>query len=362
MLRLFGALLAVALTYPLCANAQAWQQEWNATLAKAKSQHLMAMVAAEETYTILLGEFSKRHGIRVETTSARPSSALARIQTEQRSGQYVWDVWMGGTSNMVNTAAPAGLLSKMEPYFILPEVKDASNWRHADYLFGDAQRQVFTSANRLEFYVLRNTSVLPDVKLETWDDFLNPRFKGRISMRDLSVPNGGTFIMATMLNAKGPDFVRKLMKDQEPKIYENPQQLEMAITRGGQAVSIGLEGYLRDKCQADGGCDKIDQLQQFAATTSAGLTVPKNPPHPEAMKVFVNWFLSKDGQEVWVASRAKYQTSGAVSMRKDVAPAKGHEETLPDFSKPQNYVFVSSDSGSEVVNAMIKIFKDVTGH
>ena len=30
------------------------------------------------------------------------------------------------------------------------------------------------------------------------------------------------------------------------------------------------------------------------------LGIVKNPPHPNAMKVFVNWFLGKEGQEFYV--------------------------------------------------------------
>lgn len=363
--RLAGLLLLV-MTVPCATEAQAqsisWQDDWKATIEKAKGQPLTAMIAPEEAYTTVMAEFSKRFGIKTEATVSRPSSALSRVQTEQRSGQFGWDVWMGGTSNMVNAAAPAGLLEPMEKYFILPEVKDVSNWRHPDFLFGDSGRRVFTNANRVEFYVLRNLSVVPEVKVVTWDDLLNPKFKGKISVRDLSVPNGGTFAVATGYGVKGPDFVRKLLKDQEAKFYENPQQLENSIVRGGQAIAIGLESYIWDKCRADGGCKDVVQLQQFAAATSAGLTIPKNPPHPEVVKVFVNWYLSKEGQEVWVNARAKQNSSGAVSMRKDVPPFKGHENSLPDFSNPRNYVFVSSEKGSEEVDATIKIFKEITGH
>ena len=355
------ALMMQILTPSGAAHAQAWQDEWNATLAKAKGQTLNAMVAGEEAYQIILNEFSKKFGVKVETTVSRPSSAIARIQTEQKNGQYIWDIWMGGTSNMVNAASPAGLTAPMEPYFILPEVKDVSNWRHADFLFGDSKRTVFTNSNKLEFYVLRNKSVLPEVKVETWDDLLNPKLKGKISVRDMSVPNAGTFAMATAYGVKGPDFVRKLLKDQEVKVYENPQQLDTAITRGGQAISIGLETYLWDKCRADGGCKDVDNLYQFGAAISIGLTVPKNAPDSDAVKAFLNWYLSKEGQEVWVNAWAKQNQTGAVSMRKDVAPAKGHESGMPDFSNPKNYVFVSSEHGSEEVTNTIKIFKEVTG-
>ena len=63
-------------------------------------------------------------------------------------------------------------------------------------------------------------------------------------------------------------LMRKLLKDQAVTVYENPQQLDAAITRGGQAVSIGLETYLWDKCRADGGCKEIDNLWQFGAVIS----------------------------------------------------------------------------------------------
>jgi hypothetical protein len=49
-------------------------------------------------------------------------------------------------------------------------------------------------------------------------------------------------------------------------------------------------------------------------------------------------------------------------MRKDVEPAPGHAQYLPDFTQPDRYVFVSSEKGSQEINETIKIFKDVTGH
>jgi ABC-type glycerol-3-phosphate transport system substrate-binding protein len=94
---------------------------------------------------------------------------------------------------------------------------------------------------------------------------------------------------------------------------------------------------------------------------SHGFSTPKNPPHPEATKVWVNWFLSKEGQASWVKAWASHNSSGAVSMRKDVPPAKGHEQYLPDFEHHNKYVLVSSEAGSNEVKGVIKIFKEATG-
>jgi len=244
----FVTLLALALAVPLVAPqsafGQAWQDEWKALAAKVKGQSLSVSVAGEEAYRRTLGEFGKKFGVDIQPTVMRPSQALARVRTEQQAGRFEWDLWMGGTSNMVNTAVPAGLLEPMEKYFFLPEIKNPANWRHPDFIFNDSGRHVFAHVNRLEFYVLRNRAVLPDVKVETWDDFLNPKLKGKIAIRDLSVPNAGTFAVATMYGAKGPDFLRKFFTAQDPKVYENPQQLETARLVGGELDGDVLEAGL----------------------------------------------------------------------------------------------------------------------
>ena len=46
-------------------------------------------------------------------------------------------------------------------------------------------------------------------------------------------------------------------------------------------------------------------------------------------------------------------------MRKDVAPAPNHGEDLPDFSKPEQYVWVATEDGEKEVEAVVKIFKEV---
>jgi len=356
---ILSVFVSLWLTGPV--RAQDWQDEWTATLDKARNQPLVIVHAEGGAFVEVLDIFSKKFGIEVQPTVSRPSPILARIRTEQKNGQYVWDAWMGGTSNMVNSAAPAGLLEPMEKYFILPEVKDVSNWRHPDFIFGDSGRTSFAFVNKLEFFIIRNTSVLPEIKFDSWDDFLNPKLKGKISIRDASVPNAGVFALATAYGAKGPDFMRKLFKDQEVKVFDNPQQLDSSVMRGGQAIAIGTAEETVTRCHTDGGCKNIELMRQFGASISTGISIPKNPPHPEAAKVWLNWLLSREGQQAWVGAWAKYNYGGAVSMRKDVPPAPGHEQFLPDFTKPEQYVFVSSEKGSEEVNATIKLFKEVMG-
>ena len=43
----------------------------------------------------------------------------------------------------------------------------------------------------------------------------------------------------------------------------------------------------------------------------------KNRPHPNATKVFVNWLLGKDGQEVWTKSTEPTHSSAGCGHRMD---------------------------------------------
>jgi len=53
--------------------------------------------------------------------------------------------------------------------------------------------------------------------------------------------------------------------------------------------------------------------------------------------------------------------SGATSMRKDVPPAPKHEEYLPDFANPGQYVWVATQKGDEEISVVTKIFKEWAG-
>ena len=133
------------------------------------------------------------------------------------------------------------------------------------------------------------------------------------------------------------------------KIYSNQQLLLTDITRGSQALAIGLDGIIWERCKADGGCANAMPIPKFGIALSWGLSVPKNPPHPDAAKVFINWFLSKDGQAEFVRDWPKYNDAGAVSMRKDVAPSPGAADRLPDFANPDQYAFIASEKGAKEV-------------
>lgn len=356
---LFGAAALMLLT-PAGAGAQTAQ--WDQTVQKAKGQTLRVLhQGVTKAFDTMIDEFTKKYGIKVDATVSRPSQALSRIRTEQNNGQYLWDVWWAITANMTQVASPAGMFSKFEDFLMLPEVKDVANWRHPDYIYGDNARGVFTYSHEVNFSSYRNDANLKGVKVDTIDSLMNPALKGKVVLRDASVPNAGSFALAPMYKAKGGDFVMRFLKEMNPRTYENPEQLDTAIIRGGAAVVFGMQGAAFSQCRADGGCKTIHEITSMPTAVSRGLAVFKNPPHREATIVFLNWLLSKEGQSMLVNEWVKDNSSGAVSMRKDVAPHPKHASDLPDFTDPEKYAWVSSQKGADEIKAVVKIFKDWSG-
>ena len=355
---LCGALLCAA---PTIAQSQSSDMIWDATLAKAKTQTLVMVNQGGPGFDKTIEAFTKKFGIKVEATVARPTVILPRVKTEQANGQYVWDLWWATTSNMTGTAGPAGMLQKFEDFLILPEVKDVSKWRHPDYIYGDAARMVFTHAHEVTASAYRNTEIVPDLDTDSIDGLLDPRLKGRIIVRDASQPNSGSSALAPLYTLKGEAFVARFLKDQDPRVLDNPQQIDSTMMRGGAAIAFGMQFFAYAQCVKDGGCKNIKPIAHLEAVSSRGLSVFKNAPNPEATKIFVNWVLSKEGQEVFVKEWAAANESGAVSMRKDVEPHPLHKRDLPDFARARDYVWVHTNEGAKEVDAVVRIFKEVVG-
>ncbi len=356
------ALSALALlAFPAVAAAQNADAEWNATLAKAKTQTLMMVNQGSPSFDNMVTAFTKKYGIKVDATVSRPTVILPRVKTEQQNGQYLWDIWWTTTSNVVSVAAPAGMLQPFEPFLIVPEVKDINQWRHPKYIYGDAAKMVFTHSHEISFSAYRNIDVEKGVDTNNLDALLDPKLKGKVIMRDASQPNAGAWSIAPLYKAKGGDFLTKVLKQQDPKVVENPQQLDSTIIRGGAAVAFGMQGSAYSKCVKDAGCKNVQPLGKLAAVSSRGLAVFKNAPNPEATKIFINWLLSKEGQTLFMKEWGAYNETGGVSMRKDVEPFPEHQSDLPDFALADQYVWVATEDGIKEVDAVVKIFKDVMG-
>lgn len=343
------------------APAQAdWKSDWDKAVAGSKGQNLNLIVQPNEGYEAALAVFKKKYpGIRVQVTLINPSEVATRLLTEQKNGLYAWDAWLATASNMNSQLLPAGGLEKITDFLLLPEITDLSNWQNPKFLYtSDRGPYVFIHTHYLQNLGIYNTKMVPGGVL-TLENLFDPSLKNKISIRAPSRPHSGTMMLAGVAKAKDMDYLRTLLSTMQPRFNENDRQNTMSVLKNEVAVAIGVTENVMTECQKEGGCENFKPFPSPGYMHSRGVSVLKNPPNKAAATVFVNWLLSKEGQETYVKEWAKFNSTAAFSMRKDVAPDPKHLASMPDFNNLDKYVAVSLDSGEKALEDVIKLYQDV---
>lgn len=303
--------------------------------------------------------------LNVKMTVINPSQLAPRVVTEQQNGIYAWDVFWGGTGNMENVVIPANGLAPIADYLVIPSAKDPKQWletgRDTKYVFsftGWTERTTYFNTDRL-----RRLGVEPIAKAQ---DLLNPKLKGEIAIRDPGRQNNGNYSLGAMIQdlndePKGFQIVRELLGGMNAMIVDNAQQVTNTVMTGEKAVVVGGGPDIIARCQIAGGCKNVQKVPFGAYLNYRGIVVFKNPPNPDGARLFLNWLLSKEGQETYVQVWAQFNTTGAVSLRKDVKPHPDHADNLPTEKELATLYQATSDKGQELAEKVIVVRKETAG-
>lgn len=297
-----GLLLVLFLVTPL--HAAEWQNEWDKTLAAAKKEGtvVVGIPASSELRTAITTKFKEKFGFPVELLSARGPENVTRIITEFNAGVRYFDILIAGGPTPISMVA-AGAADDFQSYMILPEVKEAKNW-WGGHIWEDnvsGKRQVYAFLCYTSETVWYNGSLVEPSEIRSFDDLLNPKWKGRIGFLDPRNPGSGQNTWSFLWKIKGEEYLQKLAQ-QDLLISQNLRQLADSLAKGKLAFTIGLSHYSYEPFLKAGLPVKpLPKIKEGAhANNGSGVVaVVKNPPHPNAAKVFINWLLSKEGQEIY---------------------------------------------------------------
>ncbi len=300
-------LTALILALPERAPAQTAnpnsKAEWDKTVEAAKKEGkvVISIPASAELRKLTDEAFKKRFpGIETEMAPARGTTVIRKIVDETKAGIRYFDIHIGGSNSAVSGLLDEGVLEPIEPYFILSEVKDPKNWWGGHMWVDKARRYIYAFQAYLTESMWRNEALLKAEDLKSYDDLLNPKWRGKIGILDPRTPGAGDSNWAYIWQVKGEDYLRKLAA-QNLVIGRDQRVLGESLAKGKVAVVIGLTYYsLLPFVQAGLPVRPVPPLKEgtYGTGGSGNLMVIKNPPHPNATKVFVNWLLSKEGQEI----------------------------------------------------------------
>lgn len=305
----FRILLAVALSFFAGATCFAAEtrsvssSEWEKIVegAKKEGKLVAAIPASAELRKAITETFSKRFpGIELDLTNARGPSNASKITSEHAAGVRYFDLLISGTSTPFNLLN-AGILEPAEPFLVLPEVRDPKRWYGGHIWLDNAKKfiyafQVYQSEN-----IWHNPTLVKADEARSYDDLLLPKFRGKIGILDPRSAGAGTATWAFFLKIKGEEWLKKLAA-QDMFLSRDQRQLADSLAKGKTAITIGLTYYtFAPFLKAGLPVKPLAEMKEGTYTScgSSATSIVKNSPHPNATKVFVNWLLSKEGQEIY---------------------------------------------------------------
>ena len=283
--------------------SQTKNPEWDKILEAAKKEGkvVASIPPTPELRKLMEITFTRRYGIATEFVPARGGAVVQRIVSEAKAGVQYFDLHIGGTESMITAILPENILDVIDPYMILPEVRDPKYWWGGHIYIDNAKKYIYNFVAYQTVSLWSDANQYKPSEFKSFDDLLSPKLQGKIGISDPRIPGFGNSMWSHMLSVKGEEYLKKLVA-QKLFVARDLRLLGENLSSGKIAVALGI-GYaeLLPSIKAGLPVVPLPYPKEGLYTTGGNghLMVIKNPPHPNAAKVFANWLLSRDGQELF---------------------------------------------------------------
>jgi iron(III) transport system substrate-binding protein len=281
-----------------------WQSEWERVQAAARKEGklVIAIPPSADLRKALEAAVTQKFGIELEIVLASSNVTTKRVGDEYKAGVRYFDVITSTWDSLSHNLLPMGVVEPLEQFWILPEVKDPANWWGGHIYTDLAKKYAYSPLAYMLDNIWYNSGHAKPEELRTYDDLLNPKWKGRIALWDPRSAGGAALgIWGYLWLTKGEDYLRKLAQ-QNLLLLEDRRQVADSLARGKVAVAVGATYYSYASFMKAGLPVKPlppSKEGTFVSQGNGGPVVIKNHPHPNATKVYVNWLLSKEGQSLY---------------------------------------------------------------
>src|SRR5689334_3025121 len=310
----------------IAAEGEAWKSEWAKTVEAAKKEsQLTAYGGSEITRPEILAAFNKEYPeIKVTTVGGHAADLTARLLAERRGDKYIADIIASGP-NAPRSLYVAKALDPIASAFILPEVTDQSKWYGAKHWYADPENKfIFMFEGSVSTTGLSvNTNLAKATDIVSYWDLLQPKWKGKILMMD---PRGAVLPTPLLMLYHdpeiGPDYLRTLLTKMDLTLFRDRRQgtnwlgvgkypvcfycrdLDLAVKQGLPIAEVPPAQFKEGGSIGGGSCSVISLINRA--------------PHPNAARVFINWYLSRQGQIVWQRTMNTKEVEPSDSMRIDI--------------------------------------------
>jgi iron(III) transport system substrate-binding protein len=260
------------------------------TIAKAKSEGeivLYTSLSSGDSKKIgdAFAKSAKSYGVKITVNRKSSESLVTQFMTEVKAGKVLADVVETGGLDLFQPIK-AGYI---EPWKVpaaadFPaDLKDANGMWHAARL-------------GVETISFNTTAVKAADAPKSFEDAADPKWKGKclIEASDVEVLMGIGERKYKGDSAKAQDLLTRTMANCTPS-DGHTETLDKLIAGEGP---IFWGGHAHSTEQKRGEGAPVDYMQAEGVVTIDGPGLVKGAAHPNAGKVFINWYLGPEGQKV----------------------------------------------------------------
>ena len=312
-------------------QADSGTQEDSGAQAAASGEEEPVLVVytarSEALNNAVIPEFEKDTGIKVEVVVAGTGELLKRAQSEKDNplGDIFW-------------VADQTMLSSSKDLFMEYVSPEDSNMLEA---FRN-NTGYFTPAFADPTVMIVNKDLKGDMKIDGFEDLLNPELKGKIAFGDPVNSSSAFQSLLAMLYGMGKDgdplsdqawdYVDQFIANLDGKMCNSSSQVYKGVAEGEYVVGLTWEDPAANYVK-EGAAVEVVFPKEGAIFPGESVQILKGCKHPENAKKFVDYMLSEKIQN-------------AVGSNLTVRPLR-KDATLADYMTPQSEIklFDNYDEG-----------------
>ena len=283
--------LATVLSLAACGTQKDEPAAGDDGTAAEEKKLVIYSAATDAQVNAVVPLFEERYGIEVEVITGGTGELLARIDAEG-DAPYCDVIFGGGESSY-------------------------SEYKHVfqDYVSPEDANLIESCRNTLGYctnynldcaILMYNTDLIGDIQIKGYKDLLNPELKGKIASADPTASSSAMMHIETILtdfggltleNEEGWGFVSDLIKNLDGKLASGSSAAWKSVADGEMTVVLTYEEAGISLARS-GANVAIVYPEEGTVLTPGTVGLIKNCSHPENGKLFIDFVLSQEVQNI----------------------------------------------------------------
>jgi len=233
---------------------------------------------AADTLKVLIADFEKRYGVRVNAWRASSAKVLQRMVAERRANRWDFDA--------VSVSSPE--LEALVRENLLQEIN--SGW-HGEMLEGTLPAHRGWAPQFINVFVQAyNTHAVRKQDLpKRWADLLEPRWRGMLGVE----ARGGEWYCSLLKNLgeeKGTELFRGIAARNGLSVRSGNSVLANMVVSGEVPMALAVYSHMIDQARQQGAPVDWFAIDPMIGRSN-GIGVSRKPPHPNAALLFYEYTI-----------------------------------------------------------------------